>query len=231
LNSRYVGPFKVIDPPASEKTNHGPSKNFVWLALPITLGEIRQPLDLSRLRRFVERPAYLGGTPPKLPALGLSEKWGRHCGDSIEGVSASVLAEFCIGHDLSLTLPRYDFPSDHYMHPFKGPRPVRIYDTWTEQGRLQACLYLLDMPLPVNDDGLEFETVAVDVFPAKRTRAGENWSLLRALHYSFPGLTHLKDLLPNADKSVVYRNTLLPIHTLVATHLSRGRDPIRELLV
>ena len=54
---------------------------------------------------------------------------------------------------------------------------------------------------------------------------------MRALHYSFPGLTYLKDLLPNADKSVVYRNTLRPIHTFVAARLTRGRNPTRELLV
>jgi hypothetical protein len=87
------------------------------------------------------------------------------------------------------------------------------------------------MPLPPNADGLEFETVTVDVFCPKHTRPTENWSLLRAFYYSFPGLTYLKDLLPNADKSVVYRNTLLPIHTLVASHMTRGRNPVRELLV
>ena len=101
----------------------------------------------------------------------------------------------------------------------------------THGPREEGCLYLLDMPLPPNDDELEFETVIVDVFPAKHTRAGENWSLLRALHDSFPGLTYLKDLLPNADKSVVYRNTLLPIYTVVAARLTGGRDPTRELLV
>ena len=66
VSTRFVGPFKVVQPPPSEPAeNLGRSKNYVW-ALPITLGAIKQPLNLSRLRRFVERPAHFGVTSEEL---------------------------------------------------------------------------------------------------------------------------------------------------------------------
>ena len=42
---------------------------------------------------------------------------------------------------------------------------------------------------------------------------------------------YLKDVLPNAKDSLVYRNTLVPIHTVVAARLTKGRDPSRFFLV
>ena len=54
---------------------------------------------------------------------------------------------------------------------------------------------------------------------------------MRALHFSFPDLVYLQDILPNANNSVVYRQTLVPIHTVVAARMTRGRDPIPEVLV
>ena len=49
LSSRFVGPFRVTAPPGPECPNHGPSKNFVWLALP--------PLPLGL---FDSRSTWLG---------------------------------------------------------------------------------------------------------------------------------------------------------------------------
>ena len=117
------------------------------------------------------------------------------------------------------------------MYPFVGARRVRVYDTCVTNGVRHACVYLLDLPLAPNDADLEFETATVSIFPPAHTRPRENWSLLRALHFSFPGLVHLKDVLPNAEHSVVFRQTLVPIHTIVAARLTKGEDPVQEFLV
>ena len=102
------------------------------------------------------------------------------------------------------------------MYPFVGLRRVRVYDTCVVNGVKQVCVYLLDLHLAANDADLEFETATVSILPPAYTRPHENWSLLRALHFSFPGLVHLNDVLPNAEHSVVYRQTRVPIHTIVA---------------
>jgi len=161
----------------------------------------------------------------------LSERWGHHCATRMDRVSALVLSEFCVGHELELTLPPDYFPANHSEHPFDGPRPVRVYDTWVERGRMQVCVYLLDLPLAHNEAELLFETTWINVFSPAHTRASEDWSLKRALHFSFPGLVYLKDILPNAEHSVVFRQTLVPIHTVVATRMTKGRDPTPEMLV
>ena len=59
LSSHFAGPFRVVEAPRNEPVNHGRSKNYSWLALPSTLGEIRQPISLSRLRRFIGGPSQL----------------------------------------------------------------------------------------------------------------------------------------------------------------------------
>jgi len=222
LISRFVGPFRVVDPPPDEPAeNYGRSKNYVWLALPITLGAIRQPINLARLRRFVERPDHLG-TVDLPPVLSLAADWGRHCGKHIEKIRPVDLAELCVGHQLELQIPEDYFPPDQHTFPFPGPRSVRVYDTLKEGTTpLQIAVYLLDLPLPVAVDGHKFATAHFPIVPARRTPAHQNWTFLRALKYSFPGLTYLKDLLPDAGTSVVYQNTLLPIYTVVA---SRQRD-------
>jgi len=140
------------------------------------------------------------------------------------------LAEFCVGHQLELKLPENYFPPDHHTFPFTGPRPVRVYATLKEGTTpLQIAVYLLDLPLPVPVDGHKFATAHFPIVPARRTLEHRNWTFLRALKYSFPGLTYLKDLLPDAGTSVVYRNTLLPIHTVVAARETKGGKS--ELLV
>ena len=96
---------------------------------------------------------------------------------------------------------------------------------------MQVCVYLLDMPLPVNAAELEFETATLDAFLPAHTHSNQNRSLLCAQHFLFPGLVYLKDVLPNAEHSVVYRQTPVPMHTVVAAGLSKGRDPIRQLLM
>ena len=106
------------------------------------------------------------------------------------------------------------------MHPFDGTRPVRVYDNWVKQGRKQVCIYLLDLPLEPNDAELLFETACIDVFPSAHNRAGENWSLTRALQFSVADLVYLKDILPNAKHSVVFRQTLVPIHTVVSARMT-----------
>ena len=96
-----MGPFQVVQPSPSELAkNHGRSKNYVWLALPITLGAIRKPLNLSHLHRFVERPAHLGGTDDLTPVFSLTANWGRQCGKHIEKIHFEDLEEFCVGHKL-----------------------------------------------------------------------------------------------------------------------------------
>ena len=98
----------------------------------------------------------------------------------MDQVAARTLAEFCVGHQLALTLPPNYFPPDHYMHPFNSPRPVRVYNTGTAKGTKQVCIYLLDMPLPPNAAELAFKTAALDVFAAAHTRVNQTWSLIRA---------------------------------------------------
>ena len=58
---------------------------------------------------------------------------------------------------------------------------------------------------------------------------GKNWTFMRTLKHSSPSLTYLKDLLPHAEALVVFQNTLLPIHTVVADRLMGGGR--RELLI
>ena len=221
----------MVKRPVKKPTRFGCTNNYVWLALPLTLGRIQQPINLSRLRRFKERPAYLGGSPTIGPNLALSDKWDQFCGTRMHRVSAVTLSEFCVGHELEFTLPPDYFRPDHYMYPFDGPRPVRVYDPWVEQGRKQVCIYLLGTPLGPNDAELLFGTAFVDVFAPAHTRPGENWRLMRALHFSFPDLVYLKDVLPNAKHSVVFRQNLVPIHTVVAARMAKGKDPIPEVLV
>ena len=72
-----MGPFRVVPKPVEELPRFGRTANYVWLGLPLTLGRIQEPINLSRLRRFTERPAYLGGSPTIVPNLALSDKWGQ----------------------------------------------------------------------------------------------------------------------------------------------------------
>ena len=77
--------------------------------------------------------------------------WGKHCGTHIDNVAARNLAEFCVGHELELTLP-VDF-YDHSEFPFDGPRRVRVYDTFSDGTTpLVVAVYLIDLPLASNDD-------------------------------------------------------------------------------
>jgi len=232
LSSRFVGPFRVVAPPASEPESLGRAWNYVWVALPISLGKIQQPLSLSRLRRYVERSPHLGGSGPPDPVLDVAAEWGQHCGRHIDKVSSRDLAEICIGHKLELRLPADCYPPDHHQSPFTGPRPVWVYDTFQEGNRpLQLCVYLLDRPIPKNEDKHEFETCTLPILAPAHLPASQNWTFMRALKFSFPGLTYLKGILPNASSSVVFRNTLLPVHQVVADCLTGGRNPTRELLV
>jgi hypothetical protein len=209
--------------------NHGPNKNYVWLALPLTLEGIRQPLNLARLRRFIERPSYLGPPPPTTPIPSIATDWAR-CGKHIDRVSARDLAEFCIGHELEFLLPADYYPEDHHIFPFKGPRKVRAYDTYSDsQTPLELSVYLLDKPLPNRPDNHDFETGMLPIVAPRHLRGGKNVTLIRALKFTFPNLVHLKDLLPNADTSVVYKSTLVPLYSVVADRLNGGGK--RELLV
>ena len=229
LSSRFVGPFKVVAPPGPTQVNHGPSKNYVWLAVPLTLSGIHQPINLARLRRFVERPSHLGAPPPTTPIPAIATNWAR-CGKHIDRVSARDLAEFCIGHELEFLLPADYYPEDHHIFPYKGARRVRAYDTYSDsQTPLELSVYLLDKPLPLKPDNHDFETGMLPVVKPRHLRAGKNVTLIRALKFTFPNLIHLKDLLPNADHSVVYKNTLVPLYSVVADRLNGGGK--RELLV
>jgi len=231
LSSRYVGPFRVVTPPEGQPPHSGRWKNYAWLALPATLGDIMQPINLARLRRFVERPDNLGGKNVTPSSLALAAKWGRHCGTHIDKISAEDLAEFCVGHELEFILPEDYYPPDHNKHPFTGPRPVRAYDTYEDKkDGLQLAVYLLDVPLAPNAAELKYDTALLPIFATRRTASGAIWTLLRALKYSFPALTHLKDLLPNASTSVVFKDTMMPIHQVVADRLVRG-GTVQELLV
>ena len=179
----------------------------------------------------MDRPARLGGTDVVPPSLALAAEWGRHCGTHIDQVTAPHLAEFCVGHELEFTLPAEYFPPNHNDHPFNGPRPVRAYDTYKVGNEgLQLAVYLLDLPLKKNKDKVTFGTTWIPVFTSRRAAAGNNWTVLRALKSTFPNLTHLKDILPDASSSVVFKDTMMPIHQVVAARLAMG-GTVRELLV
>ena len=76
------------------------------------------------------------------------------------------MAEFCVGHELELTVPADYYPSDHPAYPYKGPRRVRVYDSYTDRTTpLQVAVYLLDLPLQDNPDHLKFETSMISVSP------------------------------------------------------------------
>jgi hypothetical protein len=222
----------VIPPPAGEPASvGGPVKNHVWLALPLTL-DVRQPFNLARLRRFVERPGYLGGIPFQAPGLDLAADWAKHAGKHIDKVSPANLAEFCIGHSLDVQLPADYYPAGHAF-PFEGSRRVRIYDTHQDTPRapLQVAVFLLDLPLVNDPKGMKFETSMINVRSPAHVPAAQDWSLIRALKFSVPGLTYLKDLLPHAASSVVFKQSMVPIHSVVAERLSGGSVPTREFLV
>jgi hypothetical protein len=163
----------------------------------------------------------------------LAADWARHTGRHIDKVTADQLAEFCVGHSLELCLPEDYYPSAHKGFPFQGPRLVRVYDSCRASPRapLQVAVFLLDCPLTDDPNNMPFETGMLDVRAAANLPLTVNWSLIRALKFSFPGLEYLKDLLPDAGSSVVYKNSLVPIHRVVADRLSGGVDPTREFLV
>ena len=203
----------------------------MWLALPLTLSEVCQPFNRARLRRFVERPPHLRGVPTVLPLLSFDADWGKHCGKHIDKVSARDLAEFCVDQELELTLPADYYPADHPVFLFDGPRRVRVYDTFYDRKTpLEVAVYLLDLPMATNKDNLDFETCMPAIVSPKHSRA-KDCSFIRALKESFPGVTYLKDWFPNASGTVVYRNTLLPIHEVVADRWSGRAVPTRQLLV
>ena len=47
---------------------------------------------------------------------------------------------------------------------------------------------------------------------------------MRALKTSFPGVLYLKDILPNAEHCVIFKNTLLPIYQIVADGGVKGGE-------
>ena len=194
------------------------------------LGSIRQPINLARMRRFVERPDHLGHTEAIPPPLSIPPGWGQLCGRHIEKVPNYDLAEFCVGHELQSTLPADYYPFDRHTFPFHGPRSVRVYDTYTTNKRLQVAIYLLDLPLPAHADRHEFATGLIDGSTGTRTPSSQDWSLVRALKDSFPGLLYLKDLLPNAKHCVIFKDTLLPIYQIVADRVSKGRKCLSNSL-
>jgi len=53
-------------------------------------------------------------------------------------------------------------------------------------------------------------------------RSWTPWTLRRALETSFPLAQHLKDLLPNAATTVVFRHRLMPIYRVVASQSVEG---------
>jgi len=69
------------------------------------------------------------------------------------------------------------------------------------------------------------------VMAAPHTPDSLNWSVMRALRFSSPNAVILKDLLPDAENTVVFQNTQYPIRRVVADRLSRGGNPSRKLLV
>ena len=222
-----------MDPPETAHPNAtGRPGNYVWLGLPASLGQIQQPFNLARLRRFVERPVALGASPPIKETLLLTPLWGQHVGDNIDSVSAFHLAEFCVGHDLTFRLPPDYYPPDHADYPFTGPRCVRAFDTIKDAGSpLYLAVYLLDLPIDDSPDGHEFVTGAIPIMTPSHVPASMNWSVLRALKFSCPHAEILKDLLPDADNTVVFQNAQYPIRRVVADRLSKGGSPSRQFLV
>jgi hypothetical protein len=89
----------------------------------------------------------------------------------------------------------------------------------------------LDCPLLDDLNGLEFETGMLQVLSPPGLPLSMDWSLVRALHFSFPNLIYLKDILPDSDSTVIFKNTPVPVHCVVADRLSGGKVPTRELLV
>jgi hypothetical protein len=153
-------------------------------------------------------------------------------GDNIDSISAFHLAEFCVGHDLTFHLPADYYPQDHAELPFNGPRAVRAYDTIEEAGcPLNLAVYLLDLPLADSPDKHEFVTGLIPVMAAPHAPDSLNWSVMRALRFSSPKAVILKDLLPDAENTVVFQNTQYPIRRVVADRLSRGGNPSRKFLV
>ena len=203
-------------------------RRSVRLGLPAALGNIQQPFNLRRLRRYVQRPEYLGGLPPPETPLGLAPDWGRRVGQRLDNTSAKELAEFCIGHSLVFYLPKDYYPPHHADYPYTGPRRVRAYDSLKERGTpLQQAVYLLDQPIADNVDGHEFVTGLLPLLAPAHIPANMNWSVIRALKFTFPGANILKDLLLDADRTVVFRNSQFPIHMVVAARMSGGRNPER----
>ena len=77
LSSRFVGPFRLVDPPAEARPNPG-------------------QCSMTRLRRFVERPLRLGPSAPLNNTLLLALLWGQHVGDNIDKTSTFHPAELCV---------------------------------------------------------------------------------------------------------------------------------------
>ena len=175
-------------------------------------------------------------------AHGHTTGWRRHCGTRLDRVTAFDLAEFCVGHELQLTLPADYYTPDHPTHPFNGPRAVRVYDTFTDRTTpLQVAVYLLDLPLDNDPGRLEFETGMIVVStpvldvpahgPGSATVNPLGWTLMRALQTSFPHAKLLKDLLPDADSTVVFQHTLMPIYKVMASQSVRGGGRGNDLLI
>ena len=63
LTSRFVGPFKVLEPPH----NHRPANpNCVYLETPTSL-KIHMPVNIKSVKRYHTRPARLGGPVDVIP--------------------------------------------------------------------------------------------------------------------------------------------------------------------
>jgi hypothetical protein len=96
---------------------------------------------------------------------------------------------------------------------------------------LTLAVNLLDLPLPDSPDGHEFVTRMIPVMAAPHTPDSLNWSAMRALKFSNPNAVILKDLLPDAENTVVFKNTQYPIRRVVADSLLRGANPSRKFQV
>jgi len=133
----------------------------------------------------VERPEALGASPHIKEPLLLTPLWGQHVGDNIDSVSAFHLAEFCVGHDLTFSLPPDYYPPNHAELPFDGSRPVRAYDTIKEAGcPLNLAVYLLDLPVTDSPDEHEFVTGTIPAMAPPHVPVSLNWSVMRALTFS-----------------------------------------------
>ena len=79
LSSRFVGPFRVMETTVDESApKQGRTGNYVWLGLPASLGQIRQPFNLARLRRFVTTRG-VGGLCPYQGTTALDPIVGQAC--------------------------------------------------------------------------------------------------------------------------------------------------------